>query len=119
MVFCDVRLVSTCVYAITLVCNTAEKLIIWQVLKTRNYVTYLFLLANNTVNTTTNVAWNLYVHLYSNETHYWIHLSSHTHLDLPILSNLPYLVHLNVSYNKLTAILDFDPPKNLMVCTCI
>ena len=50
----------------------------------------------------------------------------HTHLtscffpadqSLSVLSALPYLVHLNVSYNKLTAILDFQPPKNLLVCT--
>ena len=51
---------------------------------------------------------------------------THTHLtfcffpadqSLSVLSALPYLVHLNVSYNKLTAILDFQPPKNLLVCT--
>lgn len=36
--------------------------------------------------------------------------------DISVLSNLPFLVYLDVSYNRLTNILDFDPPKNLMVC---
>jgi len=37
-----------------------------------------------------------------------------TDVSLRPLSGLPYLVHLNVSYNKLAAILDFQPPKNLL-----
>ena len=33
--------------------------------------------------------------------------------DLSPLSNLPYLLVLDVSHNKLTTVLDFEPPKNL------
>lgn len=33
--------------------------------------------------------------------------------DLSPLSNLPYLLILDVSHNKLTTVLDFEPPKNL------
>ena len=33
--------------------------------------------------------------------------------DLSPLSNLPYLLILNASHNKLTTILDFKPPLNL------
>ena len=36
--------------------------------------------------------------------------------DVSVLSNLPYLIFLDLSYNKLTAILNFQPPKNLLVC---
>lgn len=35
--------------------------------------------------------------------------------DVSVLSNLPYLIFLDLSYNKLTTILDFQPPKNLLV----
>ena len=37
--------------------------------------------------------------------------------DVSVLGNLPYLIFLDVSYNKLTTILDFHPPKNLLVYT--
>ena len=43
---------------------------------------------------------------------------SHAHActDLSVLGNLPDLVYLDVSYNKLTSILDFQPPpRNLLV----
>ena len=33
--------------------------------------------------------------------------------DLSPLSNLPYLIILDASHNKLTSVLDFNPPKNL------
>lgn len=33
--------------------------------------------------------------------------------DLSPLSNLPYLLILDASHNKLTTVLDFKPPKNL------
>ena len=33
--------------------------------------------------------------------------------DLSPLNNLPYLLILDASHNKLTTILDFTPPKNL------
>ena len=50
-------------------------------------------------------------------------LAVNSFLELSALSSLPYLTHLNVSHNKLTSVLDFDPPKNLLVmqiciCTC-
>jgi hypothetical protein len=35
--------------------------------------------------------------------------------DVSVLGNLPYLIFLDLSYNKLTTILDFQPPKNLLV----
>ena len=38
-----------------------------------------------------------------------------TSAELSALSTLPYLTHLNVSNNKLTSVLDFNPPKNLLV----
>ena len=37
------------------------------------------------------------------------------YVELSALSTLPYLTHLNVSNNKLTSVLDFNPPKNLLV----
>ena len=38
--------------------------------------------------------------------------------DLSPLSSLPNLSSLNASHNKLTALLDFDPPHSLMVSAC-
>lgn len=46
---------------------------------------------------------------------YCYKLNSLFPLDLSVLSNLPYLTFLDVSYNKLTRVLDFQPPQNLTV----
>ena len=43
-------------------------------------------------------------------------------LDVSVLSNLPYLTFLDVSINKLSTVLDFEPPHNLTVqsaCVCV
>lgn len=45
-------------------------------------------------------------------------LHTHTHLhtlDVSVLSNLPYLTFLDLSSNKLSTVLDFEPPHNLAV----
>ena len=36
-------------------------------------------------------------------------------VDVTVLGNLPYLIFLDLSHNKLTRILDFQPPRNILV----
>ena len=36
-------------------------------------------------------------------------------VDLSALSNMPYLLDLDVSHNRIPSLLDFQPPKNIQI----